>query len=180
MQQQIRRWEFFGAMVIIVLGSVFHFVYEWLGNWRPAALIFAVNESTWEHLKLAFWPAIIWSLIERVRWTKPGNDIANFFVAKAVALYIMPILIVGIFYSYTAILGDNFLILDISSFILAVCVGQYCSYRILSAKPLSATLRPIAMAAIIIITTCFLLFTFMTPRFFLFHDPVTGGYGIVN
>jgi len=180
MRKQILRWEIIGTAVIILLGSTFHFVYEWLGNWRPAGLIFAVNESTWEHLKLAFWPTLFWSLIERIRWAKTEQDMANFFVAKAAALYSMPVLIVAIFYSYTAILGDNLLVFDISSFIFAVCAGQYIGYKILTSKPLSQTLKSIAVAAIIILTVCFLLFTFLPPRIFLFHDPVTGGYGIIH
>ena len=41
-----------------------HFVYELSGfNWF-AALFGSVNESTWEHLKLFFWPGLVCALVE--------------------------------------------------------------------------------------------------------------------
>jgi hypothetical protein len=49
------RWELAGIVSIILAGSTLHFAFEWANYWRPAALIAAVNESTWEHLKLGFW-----------------------------------------------------------------------------------------------------------------------------
>ena len=39
----------------LVAGTLLHFVYEWFGG-NVWAVIGAVNESTWEHLKLLFFP----------------------------------------------------------------------------------------------------------------------------
>jgi len=43
----------------------------------------------------------------------------------------MPFFIILIFYSYKAILGKNFLVLDILTFIVAVILGQLISYKIM-------------------------------------------------
>ena len=64
MMKRILRWEIAGVAVIIILGTTLHFWFEWTGYWRPMALIAAVNESTWEHFKMAFWPGFFFSLIE--------------------------------------------------------------------------------------------------------------------
>ena len=41
---------------LIAVGSVLHFVYDWSGHHRVAAVFGAVNESYWEHTKIAIWP----------------------------------------------------------------------------------------------------------------------------
>ncbi len=41
------------GLVITILGSVLHFTYEWTGQNKFVAYFAAVNESTWEHIKLA-------------------------------------------------------------------------------------------------------------------------------
>lgn len=43
------------ATATAVFGSLLHFTYEWIGG-RGWSFVSAVNESTWEHLKLLFWP----------------------------------------------------------------------------------------------------------------------------
>ena len=63
--RSILRWEITGAIFIIVIGLALHFVFSWTGGWRPVAVVAAVNESIWEHLKLAFWPGLLWALLPR-------------------------------------------------------------------------------------------------------------------
>ncbi len=57
-RREIYRWEMAGAAFVIIAGSALHFVFEWSGGFRPVAWLAAVNESTWEHFKLGFWPAL--------------------------------------------------------------------------------------------------------------------------
>lgn len=99
-------FELFGALIISITGSLLHFVYDWSKEYKPLALISAVNESTWEHLKIAFWPALIYSVVEYLLISNITN---NFIISKAACLLVIPISIVILFYSYTAIIGHNFL-----------------------------------------------------------------------
>ncbi len=56
--------ELIGIIFIVFLGSMLHFTFELSGR-NPLVGIFpAVNESVWEHLKLAFWPAMLYAFIE--------------------------------------------------------------------------------------------------------------------
>lgn len=61
-KKHILFFEIAGIFFISLSGSALHFVFEWLEEWPPVALIAAVNESVWEHLKLAFWPGMIYAL----------------------------------------------------------------------------------------------------------------------
>ena len=45
-----------GYIAVTVLGTLLHFVYGWSSSNMLVGLFAAVNESTWEHMKLAFYP----------------------------------------------------------------------------------------------------------------------------
>ena len=86
-KEKILTWEIIGAVIISLLGSFLHFFFALLGEWPPVALIAAVNESVWEHLKLAFWPALIFALIE---WPFFRGKTKNFWAAKSIGIFTMP------------------------------------------------------------------------------------------
>jgi hypothetical protein len=164
-------YEIIGIFFIIIFGSLLHFTYESSGRNIVVASFSAVNESVWEHLKLAFFPALVYALFEYSRFK---NN--NFFYAKSVGIYIMPISIVLIFYTYTAFMRDNF-VMDILSFIFAAVIGQVVSLKLLGSKK-DMKLERVSLAAIVILGIAFVLFTYLPPHIFLFQDPRNGMYGI--
>lgn len=170
-------YEFAGIIFITILGSVLHFTFEWAGHQSIIAIFSAVNESVWEHLKLGFWPTLVYALLEYRYLRKSTN---NFLFAKTVGIYLIPITIIILFYSYTAVLGESLLFIDILTFIIAVIVGQLTSYKLLTFRKLSDSLNRISLAALILLGLAFVLFTFYPPQLPIFRDPVTGEYGIIN
>jgi hypothetical protein len=175
-RKQILFFELAGIVFIIIFGSILHFTFEWSGGQAVVGVFSAVNESVWEHLKLGFWPALVFALIE----FKYLNKTSNFLFAKTIGIYLIPIIITVIFYSYTAILGESILVIDILSFVIAVIVGQLVSYRLLTGKTLPYNLDMVSLIALILFGLAFVLFTFYPPELVLFQDPLTGGYGIVT
>jgi succinate dehydrogenase hydrophobic anchor subunit len=97
-ERRILFYEMTGIIFIIVLGSMLHFTFEWSGSQAAVGVFSAVNESVWEHLKLGFWPAIAFALIE-FKYLRKSTS--NFLFAKTVGIYLIPIVIMVIFYSYT-------------------------------------------------------------------------------
>ena len=176
-KRNILRWELGGIVFIVVLGSLLHFAFEWSGRAIPIAPIAAVNESVWEHLKLGFWPALVYAVLEYSRFGKSAN---NFFFAKTLGIYLRPITIVVLFYSYTAILGHDLLVADIAIFVIAVIVGQLVSYKLLTASPLPERLNRFAPIALAVLGILLVLFTFYPPHLPPFRDSATGAYGIVG
>lgn len=177
MKRSVLRWELAGIFFIVVLGTVLHFAFEWSGGWIPIAPIAAVNESVWEHLKLGFWPALVYAALEYGRF---GKSAKSFFFAKTLGIYLIPITIVVLYYAYTAILEHGLLIVDIAIFVVAVIVGQLVSYKLLIASPLPERLNRFAPIALAVLGILFVLFTFYPPQLPLFKDSVTGGYGIAG
>ena len=170
-------YELAGFVFIIVFGSILHFAFEGSGGQAIVGVFSAVNESVWEHLKLGFWPAIAFALME-LKYLKKSTS--NFLFAKTVGIYLIPIIITVIFYSYTAILGESILVIDILSFIIAVIVGQLVSYKLLTGKTVPYNLERVSLIALILLGLAFVVFTFYPPSLGMFQDPITGEYGIVG
>lgn len=174
MKRRVAGWELGGILFILLLGAVLHFAFEWSGEWKPLAVIAAVNESVWEHLKLGFWPALLFSAVEWRFLRGVGN---NFIVARTTAAVVIPAAIVVLFYAYTAFVEDM-LVADILIFVVAVVLGQMASYGVLRSRPLPRGLHWLAAVSLIVLTLAFALLTFYAPEFGLFRDPVSGAYGI--
>jgi hypothetical protein len=176
-KRRILFFELAGIIFIIVFGSILHFTFEWSGSQAVVGVFSAVNESVWEHLKLGFWPAVVFALIEFKYLKKATN---NFLFAKTIGIYLIPVVIMVIFYSYSAIVGESILVIDILSFVIAVIVGQLVSYRLLTWKTLPYNLDRVSLVALILLGFAFVLFTFYPPQLPLFQDPITGEYGIFS
>ena len=86
--QKWHTWETAGLFAVILLGNTLHFVYDWTGQARWAAFISAVNESTWEHMKLLFVPWFLWTIAECIglRSLRPAGPRAVGLLAGLAAI----------------------------------------------------------------------------------------------
>jgi Family of unknown function (DUF6512) len=175
MKNPALKWELIGIAVISLLGSGFHFLFEATGSWPPVGAFAAVNESVFEHLKLTFWPTVIYSA---AIYKLVKGAAHNYFLAKAIALYIMPLTIIVLFYGYTTLTGLENVIIDILIFFVAVACGQLAGYRVMKIHPLPKWLTGFSVACIIALAAVYGLFTFYPPHVSFFMDSNTGTYGI--
>ena len=174
MNRYMLKWELLGIVFIVIVGSAFHFVFDLSGGWRPLAIIAAVNESVWEHLKLGVWPALIHALIE-YRYIKKLSS--NFLFAKAIGILIIPLAIAVLFYGYTAF-THHILAVDISIFVVAVVLGQMTSYKILTATALPSWTKKLGIVILLLLIIVFATLTYYPPQLPVFQDSLTSGYGI--
>lgn len=174
---KLLRWEIAGIFIIFFVGTSLHFVFEWTNYWRPAALIAAVNESTWEHFKMAFWPGLLFAIVEFQFLKKMA---ANFFFAKFIGLLVMPIVTVILFYGYTGITGHHILIFDIFIFFSSVTIGQLTSYKIMTIKELGVSVNRGAFVGLLVMTLLFSLLSYYPRKNFLFRHPESDEYGILE
>jgi glutathione S-transferase len=159
----INRFEVWGAVFIILTGSPLHFLYSETG-WQAVAWLAPINESTWEHFKLLFWPSLIWAGVEHVRLKDFRRSL---WTAKLASLAAGPTFIAGLFYAYTWLLGDNLLVVDISIFVVAVCVAQWISCSVW----LRRVDWPLAVIAVVLMAVLFAWFSFSPSKGELFSDP---------
>jgi len=172
----ISRFELVGAAFMVIAGSALHFVFDWADGWRPLAVVAAVNESIWEHLKLAFWPGAAWAMFAPA---PRGLRRTEIVAAKALTLLVTASLVVGVFTSYTAILGRNLLPLDIGTFVLAIVIGQALSGLLLSRDALSGSARrQTGLAVFGAQLVAYGMLTFFPPDHWLFIETSSGVRGI--
>ena len=122
MREKLLLWETAYMITVSLLGTLLHFVYQWSGQKRLVSLFAPINESTWEHLKLLFFPSLLFTLLE---YFAVGKEIENFLPAKVVGILAGMCIIVIVFYTYTGILGTNWLVADILTFLLGVVGSSY-------------------------------------------------------
>jgi hypothetical protein len=175
MNLRLARWELLGISFVVLVGLVLHYSFAWSGNWKPIALVAPVNESVWEHFKLVFWPALLWALLENAALEL---DARAFWSAKGYALLIAPILIVIIFYGYTAVLGRNFLAMDIATFVIAVVAAQSASAQLVKANLQTRRAHLIGIGLLLCQFAAYSTFTFYPPSLGLFEDGRNGIRGI--
>lgn len=171
----LRASEFLGILFIVFAGSLLHFTYQMSGGNPVVAVFSAVNESLWEHLKLAFWPA---TLLAAAQYARLRKAYPLLLLGKTVGILSMPLIIIAGYYSYTLFVPHN-LAADIGLFVASVVAGQAISYRIVSKtrdKAPKAWYSTTALA-IVAMASLFAIFTFNPPQIELFRDPVTGGFG---
>lgn len=163
-----------GFVFISITGTLLHYVYEWSGQSKLVALIGAVNESTWEHMKIAAIPAFVWSIIEILFF---GNQ-PNFIAARLVAVVTILLSIPLIFYGYKLFIRKSILALDIGLFVVSIGLGQWLSALVLKSAPVPDIITYICFILLVVLLAACLLLTLMPIRCFLFRDPINGKYGI--
>lgn len=173
--RSILNWELVGIAFIFVAGSALHFLFALTGHWRPIAWFASVNESTWEHIKLAFWPGLIFAFVEYLVF---GQQYKTFWLAKWLGLLAMTVLIPLLFYGYVAVLGHHNMLLDLLIFLIAITAGQLLSYIVITRIHAHYALRWLGIAGILVMALTFAVLTYNPPRNFLFKCPQTQDYGI--
>ena len=66
MKQRSILWQAAGFALVTFGGTILHFLYDWTGGSILVTPFSGVNESTWEHMKLLFWPLFLFSVIQRL------------------------------------------------------------------------------------------------------------------
>ena len=119
-----------GVPVLWAAGPALHFLYPLSGGALLAGLLAPVNESVWEHLKLALWPQTLWWTAGYVLCARrQAADAAAWCAAALGALVATGCAMLLLFYFYTGAFGVELLWADIALFFLAVLLGQWAGLR---------------------------------------------------
>ncbi|MBR6504141.1 MAG: hypothetical protein IKT41_00170 [Clostridia bacterium] len=165
--KKIFLFQLFSIIFTSILGTLLHFTYEWSNNNQFVGLFSAINESTWEHLKLLFFPMLITIIIG---YFYIGKNTSNFLCAKTIGIILSMLFTITFFYTYSGILGKNIDIINILTFFIAVLLGEYTAYRIMLSE--FKCNKKISSFILIILLFCFIIFTFYPPKIGLFQPPI--------
>lgn len=158
-----------GIPIIFLLSVPLHFAYEFSGNNSIVGIFTPVNESIWEHLKLSFYPMLIWWFISFIILTRKIKISApNWSVSCTFSLIASPIIIVALYYINTGAFGLHSLVLDILSLLIAVFLAQILGLHIYRHKNFNIYDLYSAISIILVVILLFTFFTFYPPKYPIF------------
>ena len=174
MKRQIGAWQLMGFALTSLGGTILHFLYDWLGEASWIAPFSGVNESTWEHMKLLFWPMLLFSIVQSFFF----KDREFFWCVKLRGTLLGLVMIPIFFYTYNGVIGKSPEWLNIAIFFASAAAAFLYETRLFNAEKAGCRSPKSAIAALSVIALLFVVFTFRTPEIGIFRDPLTGTYGI--
>ena len=174
MKRSIGIWQLYGFAVTSLLGTVLHFLYDWLGEAKWIAPLSGVNESTWEHMKLLFWPMLMFAVVQSFFF----RDRVDFWCVKLRGALLGLALIPILFYTYNGVIGPSPDWLNIVIFFVSAAAAYIYETRLFNGGAVRCRWEKGALFLLCVIAVLFAVFTFRPPEMGIFRDPLTGGYGI--
>ena len=174
MNRSIRLWQLFGFAVTSLLGTLLHFLYDWTGGSLLAAPFSGVNESTWEHMKLLFWPMLLYAVAQSFFF----RDRGDYWCIKLRGILLGLVLIPVLFYTYNGVIGRSPDWINIAIFFVSAAAAYFYETRLFERESVTCRCPKWAVGALCLIGALFVAFTFATPEIGVFRDPLTGTYGI--
>jgi hypothetical protein len=158
--------------IISIFGTLVHFTHNWFKNGLVLHFFSAVNESTWEHMKMLVAPTILVAVFQ-ILVTDNHINILN----GILALLVIEVISIPILFEIAKIFSKKVhLAITISIFYISIFLGLLCEYMVIKNVILLVP-EWLALVIFCFIVACFGIFTFYTPRLGIFKDPVTGRYG---
>lgn len=174
MKKSIGLWQLMGFATTSLVGTLLHFLYEWTGNCILFAPFSGVNESTWEHMKLLFFPTFIYAIVQSFFF----KDVPSYWGIKLSGSVLGLTLIPVIFYTYNGVIGRSPDWVNIAIFFIAAAAEYYYEARRFRHVTTDRGSRIAPFAVLCLIAVSFIVFTFIPPQLGIFEDPITGNYGI--
>lgn len=174
MKRSIGLWQLMGFAVAALGGTILHFLYEWLGKASWIAPFSGVNESTWEHMKLLFWPMLIFATVQSFFF----RDREDFWCVKLRGSLLGLLLIPVLFYTYNGVVGKSPDWINIAIFFISAAIAYVYETRLFKNGTTDCKSPKAAVFVLVGIALLFAVFTFRTPEIGIFKDPLTGTYGI--
>ena len=117
--------KYLPLILIWISGIILHFLYDLTGRSWLVSLFAPINESVWEHYKLAFWPLLVCGIAMAAE-----KGAINMAPPVIFSLTHTAFTMFGINYLYTGALGvDNILALDIVNFLVSTAIGYWFLIR---------------------------------------------------
>lgn len=171
----MKKIKIIGVFLIFGLAVLSHFMYSWFTN-TLFSIIFPVNESIWEHMKLIVTPVLIFSLIEYIIYRKKNISYNNFILSYSISMLLCIIIYLIIYLPIDYIFGHS-AIVAISLLFIIFIILEIISYYIMNYREIRYS-NIIGIGVIIIMYIIFGYLTYNPIEIDLFYDTSKKIYGI--
>jgi len=165
---------YIGIIFISLFGTFLHFLYEISNHNKLVAVFAAVNESTWEHIKIGMTPTILWSLYYLYNYGLNTNYLISISLSLLTIILIIPML----FYTYTYFTKKSILWIDIICFNITIILSQLVFNHFINIKTLPSIYTYLSIILLLIELISYLTLTYYPIKNFIFKDPISNKYGI--
>lgn len=176
MKKTLKTWQIIGFVFSVLLGAFLHFTYNLSGQNTLVAAFSAINESTFEHMKILFFPMFVFSLVQK-QFMK--YNAKNFWCAKLSGTLLGLVLIPVLFYTYNGVFGKSPDFVNITIFVIAAAAAYFAEYKMMSSEKPVCKSPTLALSLIVLIAVLFVVFTYNPLQISLFVDPLTNTVGII-
>ena len=172
----LKKIKIINVVFLFLLSFLWHFMYNWFPN-NIFALVFPVNESIWEHMKIIYYCLLLGSVLKFYLCKKNNIKINNFYIEAMVKSLLGVIFYLIIFIPLYLWLGES-MIISIGLMLVTYIFMEFIGYKILTSDELNINILPVIIIALGCIM--FVILTFYPLHNFLFFDEVKFGYGILK
>ena len=167
MKRSVGLWQLMGFSITSLGGTLLHFLYDWTGKSVFVAPLSGINESTWEHMKLLFWPMFLFAIVQSFFF----RERENFWCVKLRGIFCGLILIPVLFYTYNGAIGKSPDWLNIAIFFFSAAAAYIYETRLLNRDSLPCKHPRGAFLTLCFIALLFIVFTFRAPDLGIFQPP---------
>ena len=174
MKRTVWLWQFFGFAFTALAGTLLHFLYDFTNKAVWVAPFSGVNESTWEHMKLLFWPMCIYAIVQSFFF----KEYKSFWCVKLRGTLLGLVAIPVIFYTYNGVISKSPDCINIAIFFISAALAYVYEAKELKSEKTRCKSPIAAFVVLCLIALLFVIFTFLTPMLGIFKDQLTATYGI--
>ena len=160
----IKKGNLIPFIFVAVLGTLLHFTYDWSGQNPIVGIFSAQNESTWEHLKLFFFPMLFLTLIQVFF----NNTQEDFIQRRTIGIVSGMLFIIVVFYTTWGIFGKLVDWWNITIYYLSLIFAFWIESK--SQEKAKRMAPYTALAILFVITFAFVMFSFNSPDVGIFYD----------
>ena len=160
-------------ITISIIGTLSHFLYDIFSHNKIVGLFCAVNESIWEHVKIALTPTLLWGIVDGFIY----GSAPNYFIAKFISLLSIIILMPTLYYGHKALIKKEIFIIDIISFYIVIITSQLLFNIIINYNSLPFIYSYLSCIGTFMLFGGYMIHTLMPPKSELFKDPISNKYG---
>ncbi|MBQ9729790.1 MAG: hypothetical protein IJV80_03160 [Clostridia bacterium] len=164
MKRSLSLWQLAGLTFTAALGTLFHFLYLWT-DWLVFTPVCAVNESTWEHMKILFFPAFFFAIFQSFFFRA---DYPAFWRVKAKGILRATLLIPVLFYVYNGAFGPSPAWYNVLTFFVAAGYGFIYEWFALKRDPEKRGFPVLSIVFLCLVAIFFVVFTYLPPTLPLF------------
>ena len=172
----LKKIKIIGTITIFALAFIYHFLYECFPN-PIFSILFPVNESIWEHMKLLYTGILSWGLIEIILLKKNKIKYNNYPYQLFLTAFTSIIIYLILYLPIHNLIGEK-LIISILLLFIVILLEQILSYYLLKQKKETDILDKISIILIILFYMILLNLTYDPPRNYIFYDTIENKYGI--